>query len=992
MPFELKYSQNPIFTYKCITGQVNSNNVVAVGDNALVISEDNGSTWTNIKLPSYLNNPLVSVTYGNGIYIAVSENVILRSVDGYIWTDVTPDIDFYRNIYDTIFDSASITFGNNIFVAVITNKILRSTDNTGLDWIDVTPAGNNMYNSVTYGDGVFIAISNIDIIDKLSFINNYKLKRSTDNGYTWTNITLNIPNIEYMNYITYGNGTFVIVGSYTNAGSNGLVIKSTDRGLKWTNVSPLNDDNYLQYVSWNSVSYADNCFIVAGSGGRIMKSIDTNMSSWINLSPDLIDSVQYNEWASVIYNNDSYIAVGNYGKIIKISDLSYIISITNSITNITDAIYSYWKDISPFGNKENYSNKINWSVAYGGDNNYVAVSNDGHILKSTDSGNTWVVKNQDEGYSNTSITYGNGTYVLIQKYEDVDNSEDYNTDIMVSYDGGEIWQDVDQLSAVNVYSVAYGNNCFIAVGSLTAGNSSYIENPNVNLQYAIFKTDAYGEDWKKIVLNEPINGYLNSVAYGGTNRFIAVGSNGTVLRSTDNGLSWNNITPNNIDKYTWNSITYGADNTFIVVGVDGAIMKTTNGGDTWTFIDSENWMNLYAVTYNGRDYIIVGNNSIILKSKNGGDDWIDISSINIDLVCVIYGGAEYITVGFDGTILKSTDGENWTNVSPPNINNKLNIDDVLWNSITYGGSNTYVGVGASSIFGPIMKSIDNGKTWINVSLKKETDTLGFYLDSVSYGGNGNYIALGTKITPTKITPNVDSNDGYILRSTNNGDDWTVITSTLLAETYLTSITYGGDDTYIAVGRIIIKTTDGGDTWIDITPDIDYDALHSITYGGDNTYIAGSSNGKIIKTTDGGNTWLDISPTLLAAWMSIAYSENNNTYIVVGNSSKYGGKIIISYDGGENWSDISPTIDVDWRSVSCNKDEYVVVGGSYVIISNKNNINWILLQGPNAPGYLGLFSVACGDEGFVAGGNYNAVLYSEYTSGIGSGLVKLTIKK
>ena len=56
---------------------------------------------------------------------------------------------------------ASVTYGDGVFVAVAsngTNRIMRS-DDLGVSWSSVLAPENNNWYSVTYGDGVFVAVA-----------------------------------------------------------------------------------------------------------------------------------------------------------------------------------------------------------------------------------------------------------------------------------------------------------------------------------------------------------------------------------------------------------------------------------------------------------------------------------------------------------------------------------------------------------------------------------------------------------------------------------------------------------------------------------------------------------------------------------------------------------------------------------------------------------------------------------------------------------------
>jgi len=76
--------------------------------------------------------------------------------------------------------------------------------------------------------------------------------------------------------------------------------------------------------------------------------------------------------------------------------------------------------------------------------------------------------------------------------------------------------------------------------------------------------------------------------------FMAVGSGGKIIRSTDNGSSWNNAT-SGISQYLY-GITLG-NNTFVGVGSGGKIVRSTDNGSSWDNATSPITTNLKGVTF-----------------------------------------------------------------------------------------------------------------------------------------------------------------------------------------------------------------------------------------------------------------------------------------------------------------------------------------------------------------------------------------------------------
>ena len=168
-----------------------------------------GITWTSRT--SAANNNWVGVTYGNGIFVAVSwsgtGNRVMTSPDGITWTARTSAAD--NNWY-------SVTYGNGTFVAVswygTGNRVMTSPD--GITWTSRTSAANNNWYSVTYGDGTFVAVSETGSGNRVM---------TSPDGITWTSRTSAADNSWYG--VTYGNGTFVAVAG--GGASGNRVMTST---------------------------------------------------------------------------------------------------------------------------------------------------------------------------------------------------------------------------------------------------------------------------------------------------------------------------------------------------------------------------------------------------------------------------------------------------------------------------------------------------------------------------------------------------------------------------------------------------------------------------------------------------------------------------------------------------------------------------------------------------------------------------------------------
>jgi photosystem II stability/assembly factor-like uncharacterized protein len=99
----------------------------------------------------------------------------------------------------------------------------------------------------------------------------------------------------------------------------------------------------------------------------------------------------------------------------------------------------------------------------------------------------------------------------------------------------------------------------------------------------------------------------------------SVGDSGTILKSTDTGMTWNALTSGTTkalyDVYFFN------DAEGVVVGDSGLILRTTDGGANWTTVVSGVRDSLRSVSFNGANGICGGLSQDILYSSDSGATW-----------------------------------------------------------------------------------------------------------------------------------------------------------------------------------------------------------------------------------------------------------------------------------------------------------------------------------------------------------------------------------
>jgi photosystem II stability/assembly factor-like uncharacterized protein len=150
---------------------------------------------------------------------------------------------------------------------------------------------------------------------------------------------------------------------------------------------------------------------------------------------------------------------------------------------------------------------------------------------------------------------------------------------------------------------------------------------------------------------------LYEVCFTDANNGTAVGSWGTILRTTNGGANW--VTQTSGTTIGLFGICFTDVNTGTTVGPFGTILCTTNGGANWIVQTSGTTNNLSGVYFTDMNTgIAVGDTGTILRTTNGGASWItQTSGTTKDLFGVSFTDANNGTaVGWDGTILRTTNG------------------------------------------------------------------------------------------------------------------------------------------------------------------------------------------------------------------------------------------------------------------------------------------------------------------------------------------------
>lgn len=511
-------------------------------------SIDNGVSWTVSYTTSanYLNTVcygLVSLT--PIIVVGGSYGHLYYSTNyGNTWTKVSSVPGF-----STTYNINKIIFANNTFLAVGSGGKIASSIN-GSSWGSVTsPFGTTAIN-----DAIFVNEYNSGLGKYILVGNSNKVAHTTTSALNSLVLYTGLPSTGTLQYINTYNG-ITIITNYSNY----------DIYVTTSGISGASFTKYVLGLPGRKL-YAEGYFYSNKStaGARLYRSADgVNWSEIINGPTNTVDLL--------LYNNNKFMYTDS------INDPGYLKSTVQSGGDITFNTNN--EDVivctsSNFINTIKYLNGLYISVSTG---NTIATSTDGidwikryPIIKTDISGN-----NYDIAYFNDKYFVSGGTSGYVLKTSD-----------FISFTKISLSSSLPSY----VFGIASTTTSVIATGNYGA---------------IVRSTD--GITWnatKPYVSTSTPTRW--SIASNNLSTYVVVGENGIDV-SNDDGLTWTTISFST----TFTSITYG-NGIFIAVGYNGNIIASSDNGLTWNsnVLDNSNLSEITYDSFNDIFYVINGANKL----------------------------------------------------------------------------------------------------------------------------------------------------------------------------------------------------------------------------------------------------------------------------------------------------------------------------------------------------------------------------------------------
>jgi hypothetical protein len=853
--------------------------ILAVGIPGLF--PDNGivAVYTNGILANTLEAP-PAIFFGSAIALSSDGNILSAS-------NGSEYFNLFVKIFDTFFNSfsplSSVTYGNGTFVAVSNvSSTLYSTDS--INWSS-TNALLDTWSSVTYGNGKFVAVSTYGTTSNVMY---------SSDGNIWSNVTTGTTSNSW-NSVSYGNDRFLAISS------NATSMYSLN-GSDWV-------DGGSPGVSSNCLAFGDGYFVCPSSNSSVSAvSISTNGQSWQLLSLNYTPGV----YAGITYGDSGFMAVSSTGLLLGF-------------------IPTFWVNTTQVANSSKL-NSVNWSGLTYGNGSFVAVGQ-GLIQTSLDYGNTW----SSFAVSNTlsSVTYSSnlGKFVALPGF--------FGDGVYTSTDSSN-WTLSQTLPSVPSAptSLTYGNGQFVA--SLYGDSNVFYSRDGIN--------------WN--VSQSQLATQWSSITYG-NGTFLAVSnsfSDFETMYSNDDGITW---TLNLSLQYTviGGPNALSSDGTILAAAIDGSVVANvyTNGVLTYTVANTSSGPDYLRRVDLSADGTILAVGSPYVDPNQAGDTKVYINGVlSYTLIGNDYDNFGYaVALSSNGTILAvGAPVANYVNVYTNGILTYTltgNASDYFGWSVALSSDGTILAVGApyENSYTGYVKVYTNGV----LSYTLTGNASDFFGYAVALSADGTILAVGA--------PSINNLAGYVKVYTNGGLSYTLIGNN---DNFGRSVDLNADGTILAVGA---PNGNGDAGYVKVYTNGILTALFSGTAPESLGFsVVLSSSGSIL-----GVSYDDLlSPIRKTKIYDLnLYKNRGLSSVTYGNGifvavSNPGGSIYSS--DGINWSDGNAPIDI-WASVSYGEGFFVAVSdnGTYPIMYSQDGINWSTTDPGSQLNNWG--SVAFGGDVFLA---------------------------
>ena len=535
-------------------------------------------------------------------------------------------------------------------------------------------------------------------------------------------------------------------------GNHSILLKTTNSGASWNDISPSEDDDFFDVYFINEQTG----FVTKYD--TIMKTTDAG-STWTRTQLKLHYYPKH-----LHFINDTTGYLGNtYG--------SYFFKTTNCGDS--------WDSIPVITNYENFPLSairfLDENIGIISGEIYNVSNMDYLILRTGDGGETW-----SQVYSHNTNSVKNIYFFDSLTGYAVGPRIMYDNMILKTEDAGITWHETSMqgYNWWDLNSIAFlPDGTGFSVGSFGQ----------------ILKSTDWGEIWNKgyqrVIDNSVINtatAVNQSTVFIGTSLLVGGGvTTGSLYRSSDGGYSWDKL----LNMWPFNSLFF-LNSDFGVTASDiwGAVYKTTNGGNYWTEheIDIFNF-EPQCLCFVSEQTGFVGGKNVMYKTTDGCETWeicySDNQFANFKSIAFANDSTGFALGGLANLFIRTDDqGETW-------------IKDTFDVPI-YAGKLLFITPDTGFVIGSkILKTIDGGDTWAEVPNEMEGPR---YFSDIDFPTHQiGYITIS-------------GSEETLLKTADGGDNWAPIDFLETTSTPNALAFFSADEGLVMGDNgIIFKTYTGG---------------------------------------------------------------------------------------------------------------------------------------------------------------------------------------
>jgi len=469
-----------------------------------------------------------------------------------------------------------------------------------------------------------------------------------------------------------------------------------------------------------------------------------------------------------------------------------------------------------------------------------------------------------------------------------------------STDGGETW---DTLAVPWVAIVDFEVD-------LLRPNTVYLATQSPAYRMSVFRSEDLGQTWHSVHNDLDTNIFLHDLAVDTTDSdiiyvcgedFYRTGG-ACVAKTTDAGNHWFDVSPQSLDWPVVFSIAVSPnDHTtiFICTQVEG-VFKSTDGGASWRAINngltSRTTRRIAIHPVTGDLYLGTYSDGIY-RSTDGGESWLKISQNITNADCkdlaINPRSPDSLFTVTPVSAERSTDGGgSWQRIelSRP-------FDYVAFSASLVDPAepdNVFLAFLGLNDIGGIFTSTDGGSTW---QCWYDTLTM-FSRMAIANFGSDSTVLYGALQA--------------VYRSNDLGQSWERCEGGLPSNAYFYDIATSPADAGVVMAaanlRRLYRSSSSGESWELISGIPGSGEITEIKFhpANENVFYVCQINHGILKSTDGGISWTDITGNLprysgyfLPSGLAINPLNPENIYV---NSFHFG--IYVTHDGGQTWEDFN----------------------------------------------------------------------------------------